>query len=36
MTVKRILSLGAGVQSTVLYLMGVDGELQFDCAVWPN
>lgn len=32
----RVLSLGAGVQSTALYLLGVDGQLQFDCAIFAD
>lgn len=34
----HILSLGAGVQSTTLYLMALDGELdvKFDCAVFAD
>jgi hypothetical protein len=34
----HILSLGAGVQSTTLYLMSLDGELdvKFDCAVFAD
>lgn len=31
-----ILNLGAGVQSTVFYLMGVKGELAFNCAVFSD
>ena len=31
-----ILNLGAGVQSTVLYLMAVKGELAFDCAIFSD
>jgi hypothetical protein len=32
----RILSLGAGVQSTTLYMMAVDGQLQIDCAIFAD
>lgn len=32
----RILNLGAGVQSTTLYLMSVRGELQIDCAIFAD
>jgi len=32
----RILSLGAGVQSTVLYLWACDGEIDIDAAVFAN
>jgi hypothetical protein len=32
----KILSLGAGVQSTCLYLMAVKGELHIDCAVFAD
>lgn len=32
----KLLNLGAGVQSTVLYLMAVRGELQIDCAVFAD
>ena len=32
----RVLNLGAGVQSTTVYLMGVRGELHVDCAVFAD
>lgn len=32
----RILNLGAGVQSTCLYLMAVKGELEIDCAIFAD
>ena len=32
----RVLQLGAGVQSTSLYLMAMDGELQFDVAIFAD
>lgn len=32
----RVLSLGAGVQSTTLLLMAVEGELQLDCAIFAD
>lgn len=32
----RVLSLGAGVQSSTLLLMGVHGELQIDRAVFAE
>lgn len=31
-----ILSLGAGVQSTTLYLMALTGEVSFDCAIFAD
>lgn len=34
--ILRVLQLGAGVQSTSLYLMGMDGELQFDIAIFAD
>ena len=34
---KHILNLGAGVQSTALYLMAIDGEVQkFDYAIFAD
>lgn len=35
-TVTTILNLGAGVQSTTLYLMGMKGEVSFDAAVFAD
>lgn len=32
----RILSLGAGVQSTTLYLLGMEGKVEFDCAIFSD
>jgi len=32
----RVLSLGAGVQSSTLYLMGVEGELHFEIALFAD
>lgn len=32
----RVLNLGAGVQSTALYLMAIDGELEFDLAIFAD
>ena len=34
----HILSLGAGVQSTALFLLGMDGDLdvEFDCAIFAD
>lgn len=34
--VFRVLNLRAGVQSTVLYLMAIDGELSFDVAIFAD
>lgn len=36
MTIMRILSLGAGVQSSTLLLMGLAGEVEIDCAIFAD